>query len=84
VQSALELPRFSKRTFEGCDLSLEQRVPGDVVERLRKMGHVIELRKPFDSEVGNGQAILRDGRGVLYAGSDPRKDGASIPANPQW
>lgn len=83
VQSALELPRFTKRTFEGCDVEIERRVPDAVLNRLRDRGHLIQLSDAFDSAVGNGQAILRDGNGVLYAGSDPRKDGAAVPASPQ-
>lgn len=82
VQSALELPRFTKRTFEGCDVEIERRVPDAVLNRLRDRGHLIQLSEVFDSAVGNGQAILRDGNGVLFAGSDPRKDGAAVPASP--
>jgi gamma-glutamyltranspeptidase/glutathione hydrolase len=82
VQSALELPRFTKRSFDGCDVEIENRVPDAVLNRLRDRGHLIQVGDAFDSAVGNGQAILRDGKGVLYAGSDPRKDGAAVPANP--
>ncbi|MCW5964658.1 MAG: gamma-glutamyltransferase [Bryobacterales bacterium] len=84
VQSALELPRFTKRTFEGCDVEIERRVPDAVLNRLRDRGHLIQLSDAFDSAVGNGQAILRNGEGVLFAGSDPRKDGAAIPASPSF
>lgn len=84
VQSALELPRFTKRTFEGCDVEIERRVPDAVLNRLRDRGHLIQLGDAFDSSVGNGQAILRNGNGVLFAGSDPRKDGAAVPASPSF
>ncbi len=83
VQSALELPRFTKRSFDGCDVEIERRVQDAVLNRLRDRGHLIQVGEAYDSAVGNGQAILRDGKGVLYAGSDPRKDGAAIPANPR-
>ena len=82
VQSALELPRFTKRSFAGCDVEIERRVPDAVLNRLRDRGHLIQVSDAFDSAVGNGQAILRDANGVLYGGSDPRKDGAAIPAIP--
>lgn len=84
VQSALESPRFTKRTFGGCDVEIETRVAPSVLNDLKKRGHALHASKPFDSFVGNGQAILRNEKGVLFAGSDPRKDGAAVPASPKW
>lgn len=80
VQWALEAPRFLKVTFEGCDVEMESRIPNSAVEGLRAKGHDVRVVKPFDSKVGNGQAILRNADGVLFAGSDPRKDGSAVPA----
>ncbi len=35
----------------------------------------------FATAMGNGEAVMRDAkRGVNFAGSDPRTDGAAIPA----
>lgn len=82
VQWALEAARFTKRSFDGCDVELETRVSERAIEGLRSRGHLVVTTSPFDSSVGNGQAILRDGHGVLYAGSDARKDGSAVPANP--
>lgn len=82
MQWALEAPRFTKTTFEGCDVEMESRIPERVLEGLREKGHLVTAGNPFDSKVGNGQAILRNAEGVLFAGSDPRKDGSAIPANP--
>jgi gamma-glutamyltranspeptidase/glutathione hydrolase len=82
VQWALEAARFTKRSFDGCDVELETRVSERAIEGLRSRGHLVVTTSPFDSSVGNGQAILRDGNGVLYAGSDARKDGSAVPANP--
>ncbi|MDZ7638236.1 MAG: gamma-glutamyltransferase [Bryobacterales bacterium] len=82
VQWALESPRFTKTSFDGCDVDVEARVPDAVVMSLRDKGHLVTVGNPFDSKVGNGQAILRNESGVLFAGSDPRKDGSAIPANP--
>ena len=82
VQWALEAARFTKRSFDGCDVEIETRVPENVIESLRARGHLVVKTAPFDSSVGNGQAILRDANGVLFAGSDPRKDGSAVPANP--
>jgi gamma-glutamyltranspeptidase / glutathione hydrolase len=76
IQSALEAPRFSKHTFAGCDVSLENRFGGNVVSELTAKGHKIDLRGAFSSVMGGGQAVLRDfATGVNYGASDPRKDG---------
>ncbi len=82
VQWALEAPRFTKPTFEGCDVDMESRIPESAIDALREKGHLVTVGNPFDSKVGNGQAILRNASGVLFAGSDPRKDGSAVPANP--
>lgn len=80
IQAALEAPRFTKLTFAGCDVQLEERVPADVRAELSARGHQIELRGDYASSVGGGQAVLRDfAAGVNYGASDPRKDGAAIP-----
>lgn len=82
VQWALEAPRFTKPSFEGCDVDVESRIPESAIDALREKGHLVMVGNPFDSKVGNGQAILRNAQGVLFAGSDPRKDGSAVPANP--
>jgi gamma-glutamyltranspeptidase / glutathione hydrolase len=82
VQAALEAPRFSKATFEGCDVTLESRVAELVRNELIQLGHKIEVAAPYSSQVGGGQAVMRDVNGVNYGGSDPRKDGAAVPEGP--
>jgi gamma-glutamyltranspeptidase/glutathione hydrolase len=83
VQAAMEAPRFTKSTFEGCDVQMESRIPPDVREDLKRRGHVISLLEPFSYTVGQGEAVMRDTkRGVNFAGSDPRCDGAAIPQGP--
>ena len=83
VQSALEAARFTKASFEGCDVSLESRVPEAAQKDLARRGHIVTLLPPFASAVGQGEAVMRDGkRGVNFAGSDPRCDGAAIPQSP--
>ena len=80
IQAALEAPRFTKQTFPGRDVQLENRVAVSVREELRKRGHEIDLRGAFAASVGGGQAVLRDfATGVNYGASDPRKDGAAVP-----
>jgi gamma-glutamyltranspeptidase / glutathione hydrolase len=76
IQAALEAPRFSKHTFSGCDVSMENRFAGNVRNELTAKGHKIDLRGAFSSIMGGGQAVLRDyATGVNYGASDPRKDG---------
>jgi len=76
IQAALEAPRFSKRTFGGCDVSLENRFSGNVRNELTSKGHKIDLRGAYSSVMGGGQVVLRDFvTGVNYGASDPRKDG---------
>jgi gamma-glutamyltranspeptidase/glutathione hydrolase len=76
IQAALEAPRFSKHTFDGCDVAMENRFNGNVRNELAAKGHKIDLRGQFSSFMGGGQAVLRDfATGVNYGASDPRKDG---------
>ena len=80
IQAALEAPRFTKRTFEGCDVQMENRFSAKVREELTAKGHKIQVMGPFSSVVGGGQAVMRDfTTGVNYGASDPRKDGAAVP-----
>jgi gamma-glutamyltranspeptidase/glutathione hydrolase len=79
IQAALEAPRFTKRTFNGCDVEMENRFPGNVRNELAAKGHKIELKGTFSSNVGGGQAVMRDfATGVNYGASDPRKDGQAV------
>jgi gamma-glutamyltranspeptidase/glutathione hydrolase len=83
IQAALEAARFSKHTFAGCDVSMENRFAQNVRNELTAKGHVIDLRGAFSSFMGGGQAVLRDfAAGVNYGASDPRKDGQASPQLP--
>jgi gamma-glutamyltranspeptidase/glutathione hydrolase len=83
VQAAMEQPRFTKGTFDGCDVQMEQTIAAPVREQLNKRGHQIKLLEPFSFSVGQGEAVMRDAkRGVNFAGADPRSDGEAIPEGP--
>jgi gamma-glutamyltranspeptidase/glutathione hydrolase len=83
VQMALEAARFTKGTFGGCDVQMETRVAESVRQELARRGHVITPLTGFSGAMGNGEAVMRDNkRGVNFAGSDPRTDGAAIPEQP--
>jgi gamma-glutamyltranspeptidase/glutathione hydrolase len=80
VQAAMEAPRFTKKNANGCDISIESRVPAATREQLTKMGHQLNVRREYTQEMGRGQAILHDSKtGMNYAASDPRADGAAAP-----
>ena len=80
IQAAMEAPRFTKMTFNGCDVMMEDRIPEDVRQALAGRGHEIDLRGDYSEEMGGGQAVMRDFKaGVNYGASDPRKDGEAIP-----
>jgi gamma-glutamyltranspeptidase/glutathione hydrolase len=80
IQQALEAPRFTKLTFSGCDVEMENRVPAATREELARRGHDVKLRGAYAADVGGGQAVMRDfSTGVNFGASDPRKDGEAIP-----
>jgi gamma-glutamyltranspeptidase/glutathione hydrolase len=79
IQAALEAPRFSKHTFSGCDVMMENRFGQNVRNELTAKGHKIELKGTFSGGMGGGQAVMRDFlAGVNYGASDPRKDGQAV------
>ncbi len=75
VQEALDCPRLFPNPATGT-VELERGIPPAAFERLQRLGHRCE---PIAKPHGGGQAILIDReRGVLVAGSDPRKDGCAL------
>jgi gamma-glutamyltranspeptidase/glutathione hydrolase len=83
VQQALEAPRFTKLTFDGCDVQMEGRIPDSVRADLARRGHVITVTHNYFSAMGFGSAVVRDTRrNVNFSGTDPRVDGAAVPEQP--
>jgi gamma-glutamyltranspeptidase / glutathione hydrolase len=83
VQAALEAARFTKLTFGGCDVLVEDRVPKEILSALAARGHLITVAGDYSAAMGGGQATERDfSTGVNFGGSDPRKDGEAIPEQP--
>lgn len=79
IQAAVEAPRFTKYTFNGCDVEMEGRIPSKTRDELTAKGHQIKVLGAFSSRVGGGQVVLRDfAAGVNYGASDPRKDGQAV------
>ena len=86
IQLALEAPRFTKKTFGGCDVLVENRIAPAVRDALTAKGHEFKVQGDFSNEMGGGQAVIHDAKsGVNYGASDPRKDGAAVPEpHPYW
>lgn len=81
VQAAIDAPRWllGRAWGESSDtLKLEPRFPEATCDALRRLGHDLELVKPYDELVGHAGAIVRYPDGTLEAGSDPRSDGAAL------
>ena len=73
IQQSIDL--FRLFPYQG-KLQVERGVPADMVARLTSMGHTPQ---PVQRPLGGGQAIWIDHeRGVLMAGSEPRKDGLAL------
>lgn len=85
VQAALEAARFTKLSFGGCDLSMENGVPAEVIDGLRRQGHEITVLARYSQLMGRGNAIEHsDQTGVNFGGTDPRTDGEAIPEQPPF
>jgi gamma-glutamyltranspeptidase / glutathione hydrolase len=84
IQAALEAARFTKPTFEGCDVAVESGIPENVLVQLTAKGHKLEVLGRFSQEMGRGNAVMRDEHGTFYGASDPRGDGEAIPQGASW
>jgi gamma-glutamyltranspeptidase/glutathione hydrolase len=73
IQEALDQPRGLH--YEGV-YQLEDGVPTEIVEGLKKIGH---QTTSIVGPLGGGQAIWIDwDKGTLTGGSEPRKDGCAL------
>lgn len=80
IQAALEAARFTKQTFAGCDVQMEDRIPAEVRAALTARGQEIQVVGDYSSHMGGGQATERNfATGVNFGASDPRKDGEAVP-----
>jgi len=79
IQQALEAGRFTKSTFTGCDVQIEESVPEAVRKELAEMGHDVHSVPRRTPTFGYGQAVMSNGTGVHFGASDPRHDGEAIP-----
>jgi gamma-glutamyltranspeptidase/glutathione hydrolase len=82
VQEALEAGRFTKTTFAGCDVNVEALVSPTTRRELSDLGHQVTVVPPRSGVFGYGQAVMSNGDGVHFGGSEPRHDGEAIPEAP--
>ena len=82
IQQALEAGRFTKGSFQGCEVNVEALVPEAVINELRALGHQVNVVSLRSGSFGWGQAVMSDGTGVHFGASEPRHDGAAIPEAP--
>ncbi|MFP5379011.1 MAG: gamma-glutamyltransferase [Vicinamibacteria bacterium] len=82
IQQALEAGRFTKGSFNGCDVSIEALIPEPSRDALTALGHEIRVVQPRSGTFGWGQAVMRRGDGTHFGASEPRHDGAAIPEGP--
>lgn len=79
-QAAIDAPRWLLGRTWGQDsdtLKLESRFPQATVDRLRALGHVVEVVQPYDEVMGHAGAIVHHPDGTYEGGTDPRSDGAA-------
>jgi gamma-glutamyltranspeptidase / glutathione hydrolase len=82
LQQALEAGRFTKGSFEGCDVSIEALVPDAARGALAARGHEVRTVPRRTGTFGYGQAVMNTPGGVHFGASEPRHDGAAIPQAP--
>lgn len=80
IQAALENARFTVSPHRGCNILIESRVKQDVLQKLSAMGHKLDVRLEYSTNMGRGQAVMHDSKsGINYGASDARADGSAEP-----
>lgn len=82
IQQALEAGRFTKGSFSGCDVQIEELVPEPARAEMTALGHQLEVVGRRTPIFGYGQAVMATPQGIHWGASDPRHDGAAIPEAP--
>jgi gamma-glutamyltranspeptidase/glutathione hydrolase len=82
IQQALEAGRFTKGSFDGCDVQVESLVSESARAELKARGHDVRVVGPRSGTFGYGQAVMSGPGGVHFGASEPRHDGAAIPEAP--
>ncbi len=78
VRSAIAAPRWLLgRTWAepSTTLKLEARYAPAIIDRLRALGHPVEVVADFDERMGHAGALMLHPEGWIEGGEDPRSDG---------
>lgn len=81
VQQAIEAPRWLMGRTWGAktqDLSLEGRIPDEVVRELVRRGQPVKMLEGWNDNMGHAQAIRVHENGYYEGGADPRGDGLAL------
>ena len=83
IQAALDAARFTKYSFTGCDVTIEDGFPKMTLEGLSQKGHQLMIAPRYSQWMGRGNAVMHDAAlGVNFGASDPRADGQAVPEEP--
>ena len=81
LQHSISLPRWLLgKTWgdTGTTLKLEARFDPNLIEKLRSVGHNIELIDDYSDLAGHAGALVLSNNGLIEGASDPRSDGSAI------
>ncbi len=79
LQQAIEAPRG--RLTDGAEVLLESRLPTEIQDELRGLGHHVTTGPAWTMKVGGMQGVAIDPEtGIFTGGCDPRRDGYCVPA----
>jgi len=74
-QAMVDAPRW--RVEAGPTINLEEAMPAQSVDKLKRLGHVIEVAERFSTDFGRAQIILKTEGGYVGA-SEWRTDGQAV------
>lgn len=76
IQEAINAPRITQYQFGS--LKAEGRISAVAYNKLKEMGHEIDLKDYYAPYFGGVHAVMMDySRGILEGGADPRRDGVA-------
>ena len=81
LQQSINEPRWLLgRTWgdKSTKLKLENRFDKEIYNKLKSLGHDIDLVDGFDDIMGHAGALVKNDKGLIEAGFDYRSDGAAI------